>query len=216
MQIDYRNVCSIINFTHKPCCADENKAVIISEKIKEKINNTHVNDLEHLKNIQLGTKRNPFMQISELLDFPILSVEELQDEIFFGSYYIKQSRSYFADILSNDSYCNITAQSLNSNTSIDAKASVNLIERLNKHKIIGMNITSRHKRSLKNKQNKAASTIESDDGSGTDIEKNKKIGITKYRVKYKVFIEYENDTNKPDAIKSMLQYYFASDFLITF
>ena len=56
----------------------------------------------------------------------------MQDEIFFGSYYIKQSRSYFSF------YSSINQTSINI-----------LTTRLTRYKIIAMLITSRHMRSLK-------------------------------------------------------------------
>ncbi len=70
----------------------------ICQKIKNKVENLHSNPLEHLNKIQFGTKKNPNMQLETLNDFPILSLEEMQDDIFFGSYYLRQSKSYFSDM----------------------------------------------------------------------------------------------------------------------
>ena len=199
IQFDYRNTCAMINFTHKPCCADEQNVQVISENIQRKITNVHVNYLENLKNIQFGTKKNPFIELIELDDFPILSEEEMKDEIFFGSYYMKQSRSYFKDIITSDSYCEITSTLLKTFTSLDETVLNNLENRLSNYKIIGMNITSRHRRSLKKKPKRSE-----EDPDITEIE----IGeekITKYRLNYKVFIEYEKNINHFNAIKSIVK-----------
>ena len=187
LQFDYRNACAIINFTHKPCCADEEKVQIISENIKRKITNTHVNYLENLKNIQFGTIENPYLKFSELKDFPKLSEEEMKDEIFFGSFYMKRSRSYFTDILKNDAYCEITTAYLNTQASLDETSLINLSERLNKYKIIAMNITASQKKSLKRK----LKPNEFDDRATEVEDESTKVKTEKYNIKYKVFIEYE-------------------------
>lgn len=193
MQFDYRNACAIINFKHKSCCADEEKAFEIGEKIKNKINNSHTNDLEQLKNVQLATKKNPPIPFEDLTDFPILSEEELQDEIFLGSYYLKQSKSYFSDIIKNGVFCKITEELLTSYASFEEQSLKNIIERLKTFQIIGMQITSRHLRSVIRKS--AA------DNEKSNSEEEAEIELKKYRTKYKVFIEYEKDKNTPSAIK---------------
>ena len=165
LQFDYRNTCALINFSHTSCCADKDEALYISEKIKNKINNIQTNHLENLIKIQLGTKKNPFFQFSDLIDFPILSLEDLQDEIFFGSYYIKQSRSYFSF------YSSINQTSINI-----------LTTSLTRYKIIAMLLTSRHMRSLKR-------VDESTDESTDDNELISEKEINRYRIKYKIFIE---------------------------
>ena len=73
LQFDYRITCALIYYTHKSCCADKGKAQEIRQKIKDKIENTHLNHIEPLNKIQLGTKKNPLIPFSDLTDFPILS-----------------------------------------------------------------------------------------------------------------------------------------------
>ena len=65
----------MINFLHKPCCADGDKAGEISRKIKEKYNQMNENELEPLISIRLGTKKIPSIKLSELIDFPRISDE---------------------------------------------------------------------------------------------------------------------------------------------
>ena len=38
LQIDNRNTCAMFNFLHNPCCADGNKAINVSNQMKNKIN----------------------------------------------------------------------------------------------------------------------------------------------------------------------------------
>jgi hypothetical protein len=121
LQFDYRNTCAIINFNHKACCADQEKAIEISQKIKNKIENIQSNPLEHLIKIQFGTKKNPLFPFEKLIDFPILSLEEMQDQIFFGSYYLRQSKSYFSDMHRTGTYCNITVSVLESYKTISQR-----------------------------------------------------------------------------------------------
>ena len=52
----------MINFLHKPCCADGDKAGEISRKIKEKCNQMNENELEPLISIRSGTKK--FLQLN--------------------------------------------------------------------------------------------------------------------------------------------------------
>ena len=35
IQIDYRIACAMLNFTHKPCCPDEENGAKIAKRIKE-------------------------------------------------------------------------------------------------------------------------------------------------------------------------------------
>ena len=119
----------------------------------------------------------------------------MQAEIFFGSYYIKQSRSYFSDILKAVHFTYITPDLLESYSSINQTSIQILTTRLTRYKIIAMLLTSRHMRSLKRVDE---STDESTDDNELMTEKE----INRYRIKYKIFIEYEKDTNSPSAIKS--------------
>ena len=120
----------------------------------------------------------------------------MKDEIFFGSYYMKQSRSYFKDIITSDSYCEINLALLKTLTSLDETVFKNLENRLKKFKIIGMNITSRHRTNLKKKPKRSEDDL---DILETELGEEK---IAKYRINYKVFIEYKININNFNAIKS--------------
>ena len=188
----------------------------ICQKIKNKVENIHLNPLEHLNKIQFGTKKNPNMQLETLNDFPILSLEEMQDDIFFGSYYLRQSKSYFSDMHRIGTYCNITLTVLNSYKSISPKVLDILTRRLNSHKIIGLMVTSRHMRSLKSKRKKdnlndeITSGEEEEEEEEIETNPNRSKEIRRLRYKYKVFIEYHKDSNSSHAIKSIVIKSFSS------
>ena len=94
-----------------------------------------------------------------------------------GSYYIRQSKSYLSDIIKNDAYSIIDENVLNS-ISIDPTTSRKLIRQ--------QELTSRHKRSIK---------------TGKELEES----LKKYRMNYKVIIEYAKNVNSPDSIKSKMK-----------
>jgi hypothetical protein len=97
-------------------------------------------------------------------------------------------------------FCKITKELLTSYASFEEQSLKNIIERLQTFQIIGMQITSRHLRSVKRKS--AA------DNEKSNSEEEAEIELKKYRTKYKVFIEYEKDKNTPSAIKGNFKIYF--------
>ena len=159
----------MINFLHKPCCADGDKASEISERIKNKCKNVKINDLENLLNLRLGTKKIPFIKMTEIIDFPQYSESEMIEKIFFGSYYVHRSKSYLADIIENNN-CAIIDEAKLAVISLKSSIAKKLISALKHSKIIGMEMPSRHKRSLKSKT------------SGE--------GIKDFRFTYKVYIQF--------------------------
>lgn len=178
----------MINFLHKPCCADGDNAVDISQRMISKINNIKINELEILLPLRLGTKKVPFINMSELQDFPRFTEAEMTEKIFFGSYYIQRSKSYLKDIIDNDFYAIIDEVSLKSlSTSKNSNALSKLSDRMKFSKILGMEILSRHQRSLKTNMN----------GSN---------GRKDYRVNYKVFIEYLKDSIECNFLSSYIIY----------
>ena len=109
----------------------------------------------------------------------------MKEEIFLGSYYIRQSKSYLSDIIKNDA-CSIIDENVLNSISIEPTTSRKLIERLGSNKIVAMELTSRHKRSIK---------------TGKELEES----LKKYRMNYKVIIEYAKNVNSPDSIKSKMK-----------
>jgi hypothetical protein len=192
LQTDYRIACSMLNFSHKPCCADESDADDIASTLRNKCLFQNENPLEILvgkigdQKIRFGTINIPYNNFSELNNFPKLSEEQMKNEIFFGSYYIKQSKSYLADVLKQQLYVKITHESL-VNLNITAAQRNKLLPLCQESEIIGMELPSRHGRSFHSKHRTSI----------TDYQ------IKDFRNNYTVFIRYQADLNSPAAIKCM-------------
>jgi hypothetical protein len=98
---DFRIVCSLINkFKYPRFKADSEKDKIIAEEMlkKNQMNNLLKERISHIskriKNIGRTTDHN-------LIDFPVLSIEYLT-ELAFGSYQLKQSKSYTIEHLNEN------------------------------------------------------------------------------------------------------------------
>ncbi|CAF1031356.1 unnamed protein product [Brachionus calyciflorus] len=158
IQIDYRIACAMLNFTHKP----------FSE-----------NQLEFLLSKQLDTKIIPSVDIKTLLDFPKLTVETLKEDIFFGSFQYKESRSYFEDIIQNNRAFMVSNEFLRKNS--NNKTNINF----ENTKTVAVEVPSRHKRSEKKKLSKK--------DIRNNLSKNFKNG-------YKVFVNYIPNGKGPESI----------------
>ena len=163
----------MLNFFHKPCCADSEKAFEISENIKNKSKIFESSLLENLLKLRIGTQKIQFKKMDEFIDFPKYTEDEMVEKIFYGTYYIQQSKSYLADILRNENFALIDKKILHS-AKIETNTLNSLIQKLENSKIIGMEILSRHRRSLKKQTNKKL--------------------LKNYKVNYKVFIQFKNDS----------------------
>lgn len=179
IQIDYRIACAMINFLHKPCCPDGEKASIIAERMKEK-SKTEINHLEFFleKKKQLNTKYIYPIDINEINDFPKLMLKELKEEIFFGSFQYNQSKSYYADII-EEGKAYIVCDELLKDVLKDKNNFPN-------SKIIAIEVVSRHRRSETKKETKK------------NVCSNRK---KQFKNNYKVFIHYISDYNHPNSIK---------------
>ena len=140
----------MINFLHKPCNADGNKATEIGLRLKTKINNVKKNLLEHFLSLRLGTKKLPFLKLSDITDFPKFTEAEMIENIFYGSYYIQRAKSYLSDIIKNNDFVIIDEECIKTIKNTNNKKELQeLAEKIKFSKIIGMEILSRHQRSLK-------------------------------------------------------------------
>ena len=137
--MDFRITCSMINFTHKSCCADGDKALEISQRMKTKCQIVDSSELVILLSVRLGTKKVPSIKLEDLNDFPKFNQAEM----------IESDRK-------------------------DKKCKKSLSVKFVNSKIIGLEMLSRHRRSLK------SSLIEK--------------SLKNYRVNYKVFIQYSQNT----------------------
>jgi hypothetical protein len=175
IQIDYRIACAMINFTHKPCCPDGNNAQEQAKKIKRK-SRLIENNMEHFLSRRFNTKKSIETHLCSIEDFPKLSIEEIQNEIIFGSFQLRQSKSYIDDMVANGK-----AFIMEDN---HVKTRMNKSNFVSKCRVLGFEITSRHKRSEK-KDNKIKDS-------------------KKFRTTYKVFIRYLPNTNNSKAIKGKM------------
>jgi hypothetical protein len=171
LQIDYRNVCAMLNFLHKPCHADINRdPAKIAKKIRDRFQ-IQTNDLTKLFKIQFDTNAVPLQNLSEFIDFPRLSEDEMIENIFFGSFYIKQSQMYMSDLLRVGKASYISRE---------VCASQKYEIKSPNSKIIGFELPSRHMRGKKN--------TESDRY------------IQSFRDHHKIFVEYIPGQNAPESI----------------
>lgn len=121
----------------------------------------------------IGTQKIPFKKIEELKDFPVYNEDKMVDEIFFGQYYIQQSKSYLADIERNGFFAQIDERVIETIT-LESNVKKSLILKSENSQIIALEIPSRHRRSLKSQIS----------------EKQKK----NFKVNYKVFLQFSKDT----------------------
>lgn len=181
IQIDYRITCAMINFTHKPTCPDKENAKKIAVKLKEKLDFEN-NLLSGLLKKQFGTKEIFSIDHNSIKDFPKLSEKKLKNKIFFGTFQIRQSKSYISDIIKSGKAFYVCE-------SLVLKIKQNSKEELDS-KILALEIVSRHKRSV-----------------NKNVTKKRQNDYTKeFRNSYKVFIEYVPSLNKSKAIKSVLEF----------
>ena len=132
----------MLNFCHKPCCPDGNNALKIAQKIR-KLTGTTENKLNFLLKKRLDTKDLERIEIANINDFPRINKRDIRNSIFFGSFQLNQCRSYVGELLNSGIAFNVTTQFVKKITNKDLK--LKLTEKM--HKIIAVEIASRHKRS---------------------------------------------------------------------
>ncbi len=180
IQIDYRIACAMLNFTHYPCSPDGKNSCKIAQRIRERAQIKY-NKLEFLLNKRLDTQLIKQIKLSEIDDFPRLSIKKIRENILFGSYQLKLSKSYVNELVQCGIAFVITEEFLNSNKT---NKIVKYIRNSNS-KIIAAEISSRHRRSEKKTKTQSSNTRCS----------------KKYRSTYKLFIEYIPYEDKAKAIK---------------
>ncbi|RNA33737.1 disulfide-isomerase a6, partial [Brachionus plicatilis] len=136
--LDYRNACAMINFFHKPCCPDGDKAVPVAKGMKREAMKDK-NELDFLLKNRFGTKFVKEIRLSELNDFPKLPINVIMEKILFGTFQYKQCQSYYQDLGENDKGFIVHKKFLKNISKAD--------ENSENSKIIAFEIASRHKRS---------------------------------------------------------------------
>jgi hypothetical protein len=173
----------MLNFCHKPCCPDGNNALKIAQKIR-KLTGTTENKLNFLLKKRLDTKDLERIEIANINDFPRINKRDIRNSIFFGSFQLNQCRSYVGELLNSGIAFNVTTQFVKKITNKDLK--LKLTEKM--HKIIAVEIASRHKRS----------EVKVKKESNQDVKLSQKFKLT-----YKVFILYESFKNHPSGVKGI-------------
>lgn len=190
IQIDYRIACAMLNFTHKPCCPDGKNALQIAKKIRKQ---TDINEnvLQFLINKRLDTKDLERIKIDNINDFPKLKKKRIRNSILFGSYQLKQSRSYLKELINNGIAYNVTSHFIKKITNQYIKTKLSG----NDHKIVAIEIASRHKRSEIKKKDK-----ETDEKNTTTAPY--KLS-ERFKTTYKVFVFYQSNQNNSNGIKGI-------------
>ena len=170
----------MINFCHKPCCPDGENSIEIARKIKIKTQ-IDINPLEFFLGKHLDSKQIPAIDLDDINDFPRLTTNQMVEDIFYGSYQLKQCKSYLSDFLSHHEAYIVSRQLKNKIPDVKVR------EDMMNSKVIACEITSRHKRSEK---------------SQTQETTNKK--NNKFKNNYKVFIQYLPNINSHNSIKGKL------------
>jgi hypothetical protein len=88
----------MINFSHKPCISDGKNSITIAKRLKEKAQ-INTNYLDFLLKKRLDTKLMPSLELKQIKDFPKLKINEIKERICFGSFQLKQSKSYLTDLI---------------------------------------------------------------------------------------------------------------------
>jgi hypothetical protein len=109
----------------------------------------------------------------------------------FGSYQLKQSRSYLKELINNGIAYNVTSHFIKKITNQYIKTKLSG----NDHKIVAIEIASRHKRSEIKKKDK-----ETDEKNTTTAPY--KLS-ERFKTTYKVFVFYQSNQNNSNGIKGI-------------
>lgn len=144
-----------------------------------------LNQLASLLNIRFNTKTTPSFDLTVINDFPKLKKKQLISGIFWGTFQLRLCKSYISDLLLHHECFFFDNNIINSKEDSKRKKQV---QESRKSKLIGIEISSRHKRG--------------------EIKKKSENDKAKMRMKYKVIIQYEPLLNTVKSIKSKLKHFF--------
>ena len=191
IQIDYRIACAMINFTHVAECPDGNQAVEVARRLREITSRPaakQINRLLPLMRKTLNTTDVPNARLDTIDDFPRLSIEQLTQHIFLGTYQVKQCISYIQEMVARGFVSRLSQNAIVKLEDLDLRNELEEIDGSARTKCIGFEIVSRYHRSKKNASQK-------DKALGLSDSDGKKINA------YKLFIQYEPRHNTPGGIK---------------
>jgi len=181
IQLDYRIACAMENFCHKPCISDGKQAYKVAKRLKKKARFSY-NSLECILKKRIDSKLMPCFDLNEIDDFPKLSINIIKEKICFGSYQLKQSKSYMIDIIKQVRAFKVDKQNVSKINDKNLRDDLLITDST----IIGAEIPSRHKR-----------------GKIKTIGKNNTEKKEKFKTVYKVFIHYQPNINNFKSIKGI-------------
>jgi hypothetical protein len=201
LAIDYRIACAMINYLHKPCITDlkkkkdgsmdEKRAQKIGSRLLHKCKNSTENHLENILKLRLGTSAIPKVKFEDVSDFPKMSRATMVSKLFFGNYYIHQSIRYLDDLLKTGWVSRINQSVLEKAQYASFSQSIDL----NRTRILGIKMISRHKRSV------PSIRATKKDTENKLIKKKKKTDhIQKFKKYYTVFVQYMPNINRSKSI----------------
>ena len=150
IQIDFRIACAMLNFFHKPCCPDSPVSVEIARRLKLSTYKK-TNNLAPLLKQQFNTNLMTPIMLTTICDFPKIKVKALREKIAYGTFQVKQAKSYIKDLINEGTAYILQPQHL-SKSFVEANPDLKQIKD-SVHKIISIGIPSRHKRSIKKSSN---------------------------------------------------------------
>ena len=180
IQIDYRNCCAMLNFNFKPCITDGEKAVTIARRIRIR-SGIKKNALESLLKMRFTSSVSK-IDVKDVDDFPKITPQVMIEKITLGSFKVRQCLSYMKQMIQNSKVYHLTGMEKH----ITDSQVLNDLQQ-HHHKILAVEMTSRHKRGKKTK----ISTKKPIDPLDT---KN-------FRTNYKVFVQY-NPVNTTTALEN--------------
>ena len=161
--IDLRIASAFYNMTFKQLIDDKPNSLAVARRLEEKMLQNNDNTLQFLFHHRLSTQKYFYTMSPHLLDdFIQLKRKYLRQKIFFGSFHLKQAKSYLIDFIRiNKAYVFKPPKKLRSQIENDTG-------------IIGFKLTSRYKRSKSKKL----------------IAQGKK-GVEQFNKVHKVYIQYK-------------------------
>ena len=101
--VEYRIMCAMINFTHKPNLTDKPHTVEVANLIRSRCEAPQFNDLEFLLNKQLGTNLFEPRKLQEITNFVCLKRKQMTRFILAGTFHLRRAKSYLVDLVNQDS-----------------------------------------------------------------------------------------------------------------
>jgi hypothetical protein len=161
----------MLNFTHRPTITDRNCTEQVAYTLKQK-STIHENPLGILLNKRFDTRDIQLKLLEEINDFPILTVEQIANDINFGSCSVENAQSYVSTFVNRACFYNLSDSFLK-------KLGKEKNEQFQHTKILACHMYSRFRRG----------TIKDKDGE------------EKMKIIYRVYVQYMPNLCGPASIK---------------